>query len=144
MSAAGRFWRWVAIGSPDECWPWRGGTGSGGYGQTRFRGEKRKAHVVAYLLSKGPLRPGEIVRHSCDNPPCCNPRHLHGGTHAQNMAEMVERGRSARGEAHPNAALSDRQVAAVLRSSESSVRLAARLGVSARHIRRIRQTKGRG
>jgi len=31
--------------------------------------------------------------HSCDNPICCNPKHLHEGNHVQNMAEKKARGR---------------------------------------------------
>lgn len=34
-----------------------------------------------------------MVRHSCDNPPCCNPAHLLVGTAAQNAQDMAERGR---------------------------------------------------
>ena len=45
----------------------------------------------------------EVVRHACDNPPCCNPLHLLGGTHADNVADKVRRGRVPRGETHYNA-----------------------------------------
>ncbi len=50
---------------------------------------------MAYELTYGPLLSGAIfVRHRCDNPPCCNPAHLLAGTHADNMRDMAERGRS--------------------------------------------------
>lgn len=49
-----------------------------------------------------PLARHEVVRHSCDNPPCFLLEHLVLGTHDDNMADMVTRGRSNRGERHWN------------------------------------------
>lgn len=34
-----------------------------------------------------------LVIHSCDNPPCCNPKHLRVGTHADNAEDRSRRGR---------------------------------------------------
>ena len=36
----------------------------------------------------------EVVRHTCDNPRCINPAHLVGGTQADNMQDMLRRGRA--------------------------------------------------
>ena len=33
------------------------------------------------------------MRHSCDNPRCCNPNHLSVGTQRDNILDMVKRGR---------------------------------------------------
>lgn len=44
----------------------------------------------------------EIVRHTCDNPPCFLLEHLVLGTQYDNAGDMVERGRSNRGERHWN------------------------------------------
>lgn len=49
-----------------------------------------------------PLRSDEIVRHTCDNPPCFLFDHLVLGTQDDNVADMVERGRSNRGARHWN------------------------------------------
>lgn len=40
------------------------------------------------------LVPGEEACHHCDNPICVNPKHLYVGTHSDNMADAVRRGRA--------------------------------------------------
>lgn len=57
--------------------------------------------VMAQALGR-PLLPSEVVRHTCDNPPCFLLEHLRLGTQDDNVADMVERGRSNRGARHWN------------------------------------------
>lgn len=78
----------------DACWPWAGPRFRTGYGRIGHHGY---AHRVVYVLAHGAIPSGNVVRHTCDNPPCCNPAHLVAGTHADNMADMVARGRQCRG-----------------------------------------------
>lgn len=87
------FWNWVDRSSPDGCWPWTRST-FGGYGNLRMGKGKILAHRHAYQLTYGPIPSGMDVCHRCDNPPCCRPDHLFLGTHAENMADMVAKGRA--------------------------------------------------
>lgn len=96
------FWAKVERRGPDDCWEWLMGRSPRGYGQTWFAGRGARAHRVAYQLAHG-VRPTQLVLHTCDNPPCCNPRHLFEGTHMDNSRDKVQKGRQARGSrlAHP-------------------------------------------
>lgn len=79
------------------CIEWTAGTTSGGYGSTVTQdGESITAHRLA-LKARGVDIEGKMVRHLvCDNPPCVNPDHLAIGTHADNTADMVRKGRQFR------------------------------------------------
>lgn len=74
------------------CLEWTRGRTKLGYGRLQFRGEDWRAHRVAWFFATGKKPAGEI-RHTCDNPPCCNPDHLREGTHADNMRDIAERKR---------------------------------------------------
>lgn len=109
-----RFWSRVNKarhqGLNGDCWEWQGAKQLGGYGRVVLPdGSRSGTHQVAYFLKTG-VWPSKNVLHSCDNPPCCNPDHLREGTQVQNVLDMVERGRSARGEKHPNSLLTDANV----------------------------------
>jgi hypothetical protein len=101
-------WSLVDKRDHDECWPWLGGTrGQQKRGRITWRGRERYAYRVTWELANGIEFPdGLQARHSCDNPRCVNPAHITPGTHAQNMSDMVERGRwrlpMLSGDAHPH------------------------------------------
>lgn len=92
-----RFAARVAPGAPLACWPWQGAASSDGYGVVRLgRGGRRRlvyAHRLAYALAYG--SPGRRqVLHRCDNPICVNPMHLRAGTQADNVRDMIAKGRA--------------------------------------------------
>lgn len=113
---AERFWEKVDKRGPDECWLWTKATNEHGYGVMRPEGKRSgpgvKAHRVSLMLA-GVDIDGLLVRHSCDNPPCVNPAHLSVGTHADNSADMVSRGRQAAGSRSGTHKLTEEQVAEI-------------------------------
>src|SRR4051794_34948101 len=93
------FWAAVAIGKPDDCWPWtKCCYGRSGYGKWSIRVDGKckqvDAHRAAFELTYGPILAGGVVRHSCDAPSCCNPKHLLNGTQTDNIRDMYARGRN--------------------------------------------------
>lgn len=84
-------------GGLDACHPFSPATHKQGYGMVQgseaCAGFTFLAHRVAWALANNNEPGCRIVRHSCDNPPCCNPRHLLVGDHQANVDDMVERER---------------------------------------------------
>ena len=119
-----RLWVKVDVRGPDECWPWTA-SAPGGYGQLAIKGgSPRRATRLIYELTTGecPM----VVRHACDNPICCNPAHLLGGTHADNNRDMVERGRQTK-RLTEEAVIESRRRS---RAGEAAVVLAKEFGVA--------------
>lgn len=102
---------WPSVNRTAGCWEWTGPAFRGGYGRVYFRGRTLYAHRVSWELANGRIPDGLWVLHHCDNPPCVRPDHLFLGTHADNMADMVAKGRHSslmhpeavvRGDRHPS------------------------------------------
>src|ERR1044071_8669327 len=62
------------------------------HGYPRFK-KNIKIFRHMYATHKGPIPNGLLVRHTCDNRLCINPDHLLLGTVADNVKDMIERGR---------------------------------------------------
>jgi len=92
------FWAKVDKGGAGGCWLYTGFRKWDGYGWlNRHRDGKdhyMTAHRYSWILAHGPVPNGLHVLHRCDNPPCCNPSHLFLGTHQENMADRVAKGRA--------------------------------------------------
>ena len=144
-----RFWTKVdQSGGPDACWPWMAYRGVHGYG--RFRGwpTSTLAHRVSYELTTGtPIPEGMGALHTCDNPPCCNPRHLYPGTQLDNTNDRrtrkgIARGRRLYGEDHWLTKLTNQQAREIRYLADttdfSNQRIAEMYGTSRGTVRNIR------
>lgn len=146
------FWSRVDVRGPDDCWPWTMARFRFGYGRTTFfmdgRCQRISAHRLAHLFHYGETSTGEpgpkqVVRHSCDNPACCNPAHLSLGSHQDNVTDAISRGRQ-RGK-HPST-LTEADLAAIRATPlvmGSGRALAKKYGVSEPCISQVRHGRRR-
>lgn len=100
---AQRFWAKVDTSAgPDGCWPWTGKTnGPSGRGQLRVRlpdgrwGHAYATHVAIQIDTGQGVPAGQDACHTCDNPPCVNPKHLFVSDCAGNMDDCARKLRAA-------------------------------------------------
>lgn len=141
-----------------ECWVWTGERTATGHGRVRVN--SRKVIVSRIVLEEKlgrPLLPGEVARHTCDNPPCARAEHLEVGSVADNNRDRDERGRqvtprggrngarthpeSRRGERNPRARLTPIGVRAIrdfVAHGYSDTQIAAQLGCSRGAVYHVR------
>jgi Autographiviridae endonuclease len=109
------------------CLIWQRNRHPQGYGVLKTADHRSVyAHREAWARTFGRVPSGLHVLHTCDNPPCIEPAHLFLGTHADNMGDMVRKGRASQaptcsGERHPFAKLTDAQVVEIRRARSEGV-----------------------
>lgn len=116
-------------------------------GHVRIWRDGKKIMLHRWIVEKVEGRtlapyPEEVVRHTCDNPPCFLYEHLRCGTIADNNRDRDERGRQVapKGEAHGRSKLTDADVLAIRAAHAMGVtrkELQRRYGMSKRAIARI-------
>lgn len=128
-----------------DCLLWIGQVNRHGYGLLRLDGRHQRAHRLAYELANGPIPPGLVIRHRCDNTSCVEVAHLELGAQIDNVRDMLERGRAnkARGVKNPKAKLTEEQAREIRGSYQPHMHgkgahcLAKQFGVSKPTIRAI-------
>lgn len=90
----------------DGCHEWRGPRKANGYGVATVAAHHVFVHRLIHAIHGGDPT-CQVVMHTCDNPACCNPAHLVGGTYQDNMRDMLEKGRRKKGQTGEH--LKDRQ-----------------------------------
>lgn len=136
-----RFWGRVVLDEQTGCLNWQGGKNSSGYGAIGFGGKVIATHRLAYILSKGEIPDGLLVRHTCDNRLCCNIDHLLLGTIQDNMKDKMDRVRQSKGTDHGMSFLSEEDVGYIIKSEETQQTIADKFSISRSHVSRIRSGK---
>ena len=107
----------AAAPDTDECliWPWTRSTT--GYGMVSPGGGGRLRYAMHVALEMAghlrPPAPANRALHSCDQPLCCNVRHLRWGTQRENVADAVARSSLNQGERNGRSRLTEEQVTAM-------------------------------
>jgi hypothetical protein len=114
-----RFWAKVNKFGPihpvlkTRCWLWTAGINKHGYGTFTVNGGYEFAHRMAWLITHGAW-PRPCCLHRCDVTSCVRPEHLFEGTRADNVHDMLDKGRQAYGvslgEKHGKVKLADADV----------------------------------
>jgi hypothetical protein len=112
-------------GGAESCWPWTAGVNNkikigiftGEYGVAWFRGVRHKSHRLSKMMFDSmPIEQSLSGLHSCDNPRCCNPKHIRWGAYLDNKRDCISRGRDLKekGSQRYNAILTEDQVSEIL------------------------------
>ena len=144
---------WAKVRRSSGCWEWTASCAAKGYGQLVLKlsdGSQKRwlAHRLSWVLHFGeiPLGPGyhgTCVLHRCDNPKCVKPAHLFLGTNADNVHDMMVKGRMslkrATGEAHGSAKLNAQQVLSIRNDERSRTVIAKEYCVHPNTISNVRR-----
>lgn len=123
------------------CWLWGKCLQSKGYGQFWKDGKVVYAHRASWEIYRGAIPAGLDVLHHCDVPSCVNPAHLFLGSHQENMRDMVQKGRSARGEKSVNTTLKESDVIAIRTDPRSHRAVGLDFNLSRTAVQHIRRRR---
>lgn len=124
----------IQMVDPDACWQWQGSRLPAGYADIDVWLDGRYRHFLAHRVSFEIYHghpPLNQVCHTCDNPPCTNPRHLYDGTQSRNILDCIGRNR------HTSVKLTNDEVRQIRESrnrGERPVLIAERFRISRNYV----------
>lgn len=123
-----RFWN--QVDKSGDCWVWVGAIISTGhpYGFFALNGTRVYAHRFAYEMANGPIPKGMVVCHKCDNPKCVRHDHLFLGTQADNVSDMMQKGRQPLGADCSSSKLTEQMVSDMRREHATGLHTYVELG----------------
>lgn len=109
--------------TPNGCIEWTGAK-RGGYGVIQWGNSHKQATHVSWFLKFG-VWPVKHILHHCDNPSCVKISHLFEGDDLDNARDRDAKGRhrSLRGEAAPNARLTEVEVRKIIDLGQTTMRV---------------------
>lgn len=125
----------------EGCIEWPFGRHRSGHGIINIERKTLYTHRILYEITHQKDITGLIIRHTCDNPGCINPKHLLEGTHQDNVQDRVDRNRSALGENNGRSVLFEQDVLDIYKSTESNSILSRQYSVDGKTIRNIKQRR---
>lgn len=127
---------------PNGCLLWTGGRNGDGYGVLTINDRKMLVHRLSWVAEHGEtIGPDIVIRHTCDTRTCLNPDHLLKGTHAENVADRVARGRSATETRNGRAKLNADQARAIFLDDRSAPTISTEYGIDPAAVRHIKNRK---
>ncbi len=139
-----RLWTKVEKSPDCHCRLWTGSKNKSGYGVIKVAGKPLQVHRVVYEMYYGVIPDDRCVRHRCDNPSCCNPKHLKLGSNQDNVDDRTLRGRSVKGSKQTTAKLNEREVEEIIRELQNTLTtkaIAEKYGVVRSVVSRINTGK---
>lgn len=89
-----RIMKFINVKDENECWEFTGFKNKDWYGIIgTSNGKCESAHRIIYKIHNKEILENMVVMHTCDNPSCCNPKHLVLGTQNDNIQDMISKGR---------------------------------------------------
>lgn len=139
-SLAGRIAHYMAK-EPNErgCYLWLAGKDRDGYGVVRWEGKQYRVHRALWIQRHGPIPPGLLVCHECDDRSCGTDDHHFLGTNKVNMADRNAKLRHAFGERNAAAKVTDETVRLIREAAGSQEEIGRRFGLCQSQVSAIKR-----